>query len=160
MAISIARDITKLIAFSLNQIISGLSDYVHVIDLGRDDWEAAYITLSDPTPPISRDTHKSIFAIATRDIDEAFSQSVYDRKVFMPKGYIVYVIDNWDYVGFSYLTDAKLSKPSYGYDQNWIYLKDAWIDGNDLKIKWHNNYGASKTLEIEGTARASRVKLK
>lgn len=152
--ISIVKEFTSLIEIDFNVSVSGQADLTVNVGLDRDDWEVAYVTMWSYN---SRQSHRrSMFIIATKDIDDAWSQSVYNRSGFMPKGYLGYIIDNWDYVGITYASQGFLTKPSYGFTGRYVYVESARINGSNLEIVLHNNYSNAVNCQMKGRARMSR----
>lgn len=157
MGLSVARSITKLIAFDIDQGLSGQADTTISIPLTRSDWETGYLTMwaTDTRP-----RRRSISAVLTRDVDEAYDQVVKNRVSYMPRGYVSYVIDNWDYAGFSYATNNVLSTFSYGYYGRYVRFKSVKINGSNMDLVFYNYRTLTENLKMTGVVRLSRKKLK
>lgn len=157
MGVSLMKNDEQTLDYTISQQIPNGPTTIDV-DIQRDDWETGYIVQWDTDTGDSE--RRSMNIVVTRDEDDAWDQSIYNRKNIMPKGCIGYVIDNWSYAGFSYASIAgpagKLSEYSYGATGNYIRLVRTWIEGSDLRMEWYNRQASAQWLKIEGRVRLTR----
>ena len=154
-------DIEKQLEFSINQTISGNSTYEAVISLNDSKFTCAFIRFWIVGNPSGNQwiNRKSVYIVATTDINEAYSQANKNYPIgFTHKG-IPYSNNNWRYLGFSYAVDTKLSDPDYDYYYGrYIQINSAFIDGSNLKINFENTSSSNKTLKLEGWVKLEKHK--
>lgn len=153
LGVSVLKKITSIQAFSIDQLIPANSDYIASIVLGRNDWKVGYVTMWANNIYTSR---RSIYAVVTRDENKSFAQSVDIINTTMPRGYLTYIIENWDYSGFSFATDSYLSNISYGGKYQATRFFYGKIIGTILSLKFHNYSTYNDTLNMQGKIKLIR----
>lgn len=147
-----------LFNFTVNQSMPGGSTWELVLDLGSPDFTCAYIQLWINWPGTQTyAAGNSAFIVATKDIDEAYSQA--SRRYITSFTYAsnVYVNYNWRYLGYSYATDGKLSDSSYSDRGDYILIRSARIDGQNLRIVFENIHATiTRNLELTGKVRGEK----
>jgi len=155
------KNIEAIASFAVNQVITAFGTYDLVVDLGSSQYQIVEIIMRiNATAPATLEKRKSIFLIATRDINEAYSQSN-EKKTTVVTGHngIPYYIYSWVYTGYTYAIDMQLSGNDYDQYGIWIRVEHAHIDGSDLRIRFKNMAITNRCLNIEGIVKSGNISI-
>lgn len=86
--------------------------------------------------------------VVTTDSAEAISISIRDAGSFKKSYAATYSKQNGD----ANLSHKIFDNATGSYSQRYIALKDAWITGTTLRLRFQNYYGGSATLWVKGQA--------
>lgn len=158
------REITKIVSIDINgQSIAAQGTYTEIIDVERDDWEIAFVTLwnKDRSGMGVYGEYKrlSAFLVLTNDYDDAFSQAsrVHRDVVYPYPATLYYYIHNHRYRGYSYAVDSMLSS-NYGFSSNgFVRIERGRINGTDVEIEFFNTSFGSSVMYLEGRIKLQRT---
>lgn len=149
----------NVLVFYFEKTFSSLETYVLEIDLEEDAFTAAFVTMwIKETVASAFARRKSLFIVATRDINEGFAQANKKQSV----DYLcdtLYYNETWQYLGYSYATDGVLSSYDFDISGSCIQIDSAVIDGSILKIQFKNRCDSDRIVKMRGHMRLERHKL-
>ena len=161
MALAALNEITEHFDEFIEYTIPGLTTWTYELDIGRDDWRVAIVTLwlKEAAPVTEYMRRKSASFIITQNEDDAYSQAIKQIITDVPSAYDTYTVTNWLYAGYSYAVGARLSDYEFDRTGGIIRIEAARIDGSTLEIDFKNYSlpSADKYLKARISVRITRT---